>query len=91
MLLPSERAKGLRIKRELKVFLQGDTKAQAAWIQTMRNNGGYNANEIRALDDRPAIPGGDSYYASWNYGPLEKWVELSVIRALGKAEEGEKE
>ena len=91
MLLPSERAKGLRIKRELKVFLQGDTKAQASWIQTLRNNGGYSANEIRALDDRPPIPGGDSYYASWNYGPLEKWVELSVIRALGKAEEGEKE
>ena len=91
MLLPSERAKGLRIKRELKVFLQGDTKAQASWLQTLRNTGGYSANEIRALDDRPPIPGGDSYYASWNYGPLEKWVELSVTRALGKAQEGEKE
>ena len=91
MLLPSERAKGLRIKRELKVFLQGDTAAQASWIQTMRNNGGYSANEIRALDDRPAIPGGDSYYASLNYYPLEKWGELSVVRALGPKKEGEKE
>lgn len=91
MLLPSERAKGLRIKRELKVFLQGDTAAQAAWIQTMRNNGGYSANEIRALDDRPSIPGGDSYYASLNYIPLAKWDELSMVRALGPKKEGEKE
>lgn len=92
MLLPSERAKRLRIKRELKVFLQGDTAAQAAWYRTMREIGAYNADEIRALDDRPSIPGGDSYYASWNYGPLERFVELSVLRAMGKnSQEGGKD
>ena len=91
MLLPSERAAGLRIKRELKVFLQGDTAAQAGWLRTLREIGGYSPNEIRALDDRPAIPGGDSYYANWAYGPLEKWAELSVLRALEKTgKDGEK-
>lgn len=91
MLLPSERARRIRIKRELKVFLQGDTAAQAAWYRTMREIGAYNADEIRALDDRPPIPGGDSYYASWNYGPLERFVELSVLRAMGKgSQEGGK-
>lgn len=84
MLLPSERDRSLRIKRELKVFLQGDTAAQAAWYRAMREIGAYNADEIRALDDRPGIPGGDAYYASWNYGPLADWARLSVIRALGK-------
>lgn len=85
LLLPSERARGLRIKRELKVFLRGDTAAQAAWYRALRELGGLNANEIRALEDMGAIPGGDAYYASWNYGPLDQWALLSVIRALGKA------
>ena len=31
------------------------------------------------------IPGGEEYYASWNYGPLRQWALLSVIRALGSA------
>lgn len=84
LLLPSERAGGLRIKRELKVFLRGDTAAQAAWYRALRELGGLNANEIRALEDMGAIPGGDGYYASWNYGPLDQWALLSVIRALGK-------
>lgn len=90
LLFPSERAAGIRIKRELKVFLQGDTAAQAAWYRAMREIGAYNADEIRALDDRPPVPGGDDYYASWNYGPLARWAELSIIRALGRAVEEDK-
>lgn len=85
LLLTSERDKSLRIKRELKVFLKGDTAAQATWYTAMRNNGAYCSDEIRALDDRPKVPGGNSYYASWNYGPLDQWAQLSVIRAIGKA------
>ena len=44
-----------------------------------------NADEIRALEDMGTIPGGQEYYASWNYGPLSNWALLSVIRALGNA------
>lgn len=83
LLLPGERAGRVRIKRELKVFLKGDTASQAAWLQAMRILGAYNADEIRALDDRPAIPGGSAYYASLNYVPQELWPILSLIRALG--------
>ena len=85
LLLPGERAKGLRIKREMKVFLRGDTAAQAAWLKAMREIGAYCSDEIRALDDLPAIPGGKEYYSSLNYVPLELWRILSIIRALGKA------
>jgi hypothetical protein len=49
----------------------------------MRNNGAYSADDIRALEDMGHIPGGDSYYASWNYGPLAQWAALSVLRAMG--------
>lgn len=83
LLLPGERRQGLRIRREMKAFLRGDTAAQAVWYQKMRESGVLNVNEIRALEDLPAVPGGESRYASWNYGPLEKFDELSAIRALG--------
>lgn len=83
LLLPGERRGNLRIRRELKVFLRGDTAAQADWYQSLRINGGYSANEIRALEDLPAIPGGDVYYASLNYVPLDQFRELSTMRASG--------
>ena len=82
MLLPGERARPLRIKRELKVFLRGDTAAQAAWYKALRETGAYSVDDIRALEDLCKVPGGDSRYASWNYGPLERFVELSVMRAM---------
>lgn len=69
-LFPGERARGERIRRELKTFLQGDTTAQANWLRTMRELGAYNADEVRALDDRPSIPGGDAYTVGPNYMPL---------------------
>lgn len=90
LLLPSERNAHQRIKRELKVFLRGDTAAQAAWYRTMREIGPYSVNDILSLEDRPSVPGGDTRYASWNFGPLDQFTLLSVIRALGgKTPEGE--
>lgn len=88
LLLPSEQEASQRVKRELKAFLRGDTAAQAAWYKAMRECGVYNVDDIRALEDLEAVPGGQSRYASWNYGPLEKFEELSVIRALGGKKEG---
>ena len=90
LLLPGERARPLRIKRELKVFLRGDTTAQAAWYRALREIGAYSVDDIRALEDQPKVPGGDSRYASWNYGPLERFVELSVMRAMKGIAEKEK-
>lgn len=77
LLLPSEQDRGLRIKRELKVFLKGDSAAQAAFHRTMHELGAYSVNDILALEDRPAVPGGDARYASLNYVPLADWPELS--------------
>lgn len=90
LLLPRERADGLRIKRELKQLLRGDTAAQAAWYKAMREIGPYSVNDIRALEDLEAVPGGDSRNASLNYVPLEMWAELSRLRALqGRKETGD--
>ena len=91
MLLPRERAQGLRIKREPKQLLRGDTAAQAAWYKAMREIGPYSVNDIRAYEDLEAVPGGDSRNASLNYVPLEDWRELSRLRAMRGRQEGEKE
>lgn len=91
LLLPRERAQGLRIKREPKQLLRGDTAAQAAWYKAMRETGPYSVNDIRALEDLEAVPGGDSHNASLNYVPLEDWRELSRLRAMQGRQEPEKE
>lgn len=83
LLLPFERAARLRIKRELKVFLRGDTASQANWYKALREVGAYSADDIRGLEDLSKVPGGGNRYASWNYGPLEEWAALSVLRAMG--------
>ena len=55
----------------------------------MREIAGLNADEIRGLEDMGPIPGGEQYFASWNFGPLEQWARLSVLRAMGRQTEGE--
>lgn len=84
LLLPSDRAKGLRIKREVKGLLRGDSAAQAAWYRTMRELGVYSADDICEIEDRPKVPGGKSRYASLNYIPLAIWEALSALRAQNK-------
>lgn len=81
LLLPSDRARHLRIRKEMKALLRGDTAAQAAWYTAMRNIGVYSADDILANEDLPGVPGGDGRYASLNYVPQELWAELSKLRA----------
>lgn len=81
LLLPREQEEGLRIKRELKQLLRGDTAAQAAWYRELVQLGVYSVNDVRALEDMEAVSGGEGRYASLNYVPLEVWGELSRLRA----------
>ena len=82
LLLPRDRAHGLRVKRELKQLLRGDTAAQIAWYKGMLEEGPYSVNDVRALEDLEAVPGGDNRRASLNYVPLELFETLSLLRAL---------
>lgn len=86
LLTPQERADGLEIRLNMMAELRGDSSSRAAWYRNMREAGVYSVNDILALEDMPDVEGGDERYASWNYGPLSKWAELSVQRNGGSNE-----
>lgn len=81
LLLPQDMAGGLRIRGNLMAELRGDFQSRGTWYRSMRENGGFSVNDIRALEDMPDVAGGDDHYASLNYVPLQDWRELSRKRA----------
>lgn len=87
LLTPTEIAAGWEIGTNMMALLRSDSASRAAYYKTMWELGAYSVDDIRALDDQPAVPGGDARAASLNYVPLEWWAELSVRRACGGKEE----
>lgn len=88
LLTISDRKRGLEIRHNMMALLRGDTYSRGNWYKTMREVGGLSVNEIRALEDMGAVPGGNSHYASLNYVPLERFEELSLMRARAKTNTG---
>lgn len=64
--------RGIYTKHKVEGLLRGDSTARANFYNVMRNIGALNADEIRALEDMPAIPGGagQSYLQPLNMAPL---------------------
>lgn len=83
LLTDTELKKGLEIRINLMAELKGDTASRAAWYSNGRNNGWFNVNDIRALEDLPDVEGGEEYQASLNYVPLSLWRQLSISRNEG--------
>lgn len=83
MLPPGESRKGIEIRINMMAELKGDFTSRSNWYKAMREIGVFSVNDIRDLEDMESVPGGDSRYASWNYGPLEQWEKLSVKRNGG--------
>jgi HK97 family phage portal protein len=57
-------------KYKLEGLLRGDSASRAEFYRTMREVGGFSANDIRELEDRPPIPDGDGYLQPLNLVPL---------------------
>ena len=86
LLTAAEQQKGLQIRRNMMGELRGDWNARAAYYRTLSDIGAYSPNDIRALEDMPAVEGGDSCKASLNYVPLKDWGEISKNRNESKNE-----
>lgn len=84
LLTMSEIQSGLEIRINMLAELKGDTGSRANWYRAMKEISAFSPNDIRALEDLPAIDGGDEYSASLNYVPLSDWKRLSQERAAGK-------
>jgi len=80
LLTPTERRRGLQIRRNMMGELRGDWNARAAYYRVMSEIGVYSVNDIRALEDMPDVEGGDAHKASLNYVPLQDWGTLSRNR-----------
>jgi len=51
-------------------LMRGDSTARGAYYRIMREVGAYSANDIRRLENRPPIDGGDEYLQPLNLAPL---------------------
>lgn len=80
LLLPSERRKGLALRRNMLAELRGDYDSLGRWYETMVNMGAYNINNVMMHEELPDVPGGDVRRISLNYIPLHRFDELSVAR-----------
>lgn len=64
------RPEGLYAEYSVEGLLRGDTTSRAQFYRVMREVGAYSANDIRALENRPPIPEGDTYLQPVNLAPL---------------------
>ena len=85
LLTIGDRRRGLEVRHNMMALLRGDSASRMNVYRTLREVSVYSPNDICALEDLPPVPGGDSRYASFNYGPLEDWAELSRARAVRSA------
>lgn len=83
LLTPTEINSGWEIGTNMMALLRSDSSARSAYYKNMREIGAYSVDDILALEDLPAVPGGSARAASLNFVPLERWEELSVQRAGG--------
>nr|WP_246256673.1 phage portal protein [Isoptericola halotolerans] len=62
--------RGQFVRFNVEALLRGDTKARYDAYVSARNAGWLNVNEIRELEDRAPVEGGDEYLQPLNMGPL---------------------
>lgn len=57
-------------KYSVEGLLRGDSAARAAFYTSMWNLGAFSTNEIRELEEKPPVPGGDARHRPLNMGEL---------------------
>jgi phage portal protein BeeE len=76
LLTANERADGLFVSYNLDGLLRGDISSRTDAYQSMFRMGGLTPNEMRALENRNPVEGGDVAYVSADMVPLDKLEEL---------------
>lgn len=67
----TDRAAGIEAKFSVGGLLRADLKTRQAFYASALQNGYYNRDEVRDLEDRGTIPGGDKYTVQMNMTGIE--------------------
>ncbi|MCD3211003.1 phage portal protein [Clostridium botulinum C/D] len=67
-----QRDNGIQVKMSLNGFARGDMNTRGNFYFKGIRSSWFCANEIRALEDMPPIPGGNVYYVSRDMCPIDK-------------------
>lgn len=74
-LMTREERNDLKVEFNLEGLLRGDSAARAAFYSTMVQNGIYDRNFVRGLENQPARPEANALTAQTNLAPLAKLGE----------------
>jgi HK97 family phage portal protein len=83
LLTPAEQAT-MYAEFSLEGLLRADTAGRASFYSTALQNGWMSRNEVRSLENLPAVPGGDIYTAQSNLLPLAQLgagADSNAVRA----------
>ncbi len=75
LLTPQDRAAGISARINMEGLLRGDSASRASFYQTMVQIGGMTINEVRALEGKPPVPGGDVVRMQMQNIPLSQTGE----------------
>ena len=66
-------------------LLRADSAGRAAYYNTLLQNGVFNRNEVRALENRAPIPGGEIYTVQTNLTPIDQLGKSTQSEAARNA------
>ena len=66
-----DRGEGVKVKLSLNGFARADMKTRGDFYFKGIRSSWFSADDIRALEDMPPIPGGDTYYVSKDLIPID--------------------
>lgn len=81
LLTERERAQGLYIQFNLEGLLRGDVRSRTEAYRSQFEMGALTPNEIRELEDRNPIDGGDDAYVRLDMAPLTRLEEMQTQEA----------
>lgn len=87
LLTPLDRASGVTIEFNLEGLLRGDSAARSSFYQSGLTNGWMTINEVRALENLPPVPGGDTPRMQMQNVPITAAGQQAALPAPAEAED----
>lgn len=82
LLTPAQRKAGYYIEFKVDVLLRGDIASRATYYAQGRQWGWLSVNDIRRLENMPAIPNGDIYLQPLNLGEAGKVQQADQLKDI---------